>query len=81
MHVVASNVWSSPPVRTHSHGSTSSTAPAREAARIGAARANNSSSSAEGRVKPHQAASAPGQPARSSPSENPTWLEAGPGRN
>jgi hypothetical protein len=37
--------------------------------------------SAEGRVKATKAASAPAHPARIMPSANPTWLEAGPGRN
>ena len=36
---------------------------------------------ADGSVNPHQAASAPLQPARTSPIDSPTWLEAGPGRN
>ena len=37
---------------------------------------------AEGRVKPAHAASPPMRPLpRRTPSENPTWLEAGPGRN
>ena len=39
------------------------------------------SASAEGSVKPVQAASAPSQPARCMPSAMPTWLLAGPGRN
>ncbi len=37
--------------------------------------------SADGMVKPAQAASAPLSPARSMPIEMPTWLLAGPGRN
>ncbi len=36
---------------------------------------------AEGIVKPNQAASAPGRPARKMPMLIPTWLDAGPGRN
>ena len=36
---------------------------------------------ADGKVKPAQAANAPGQPARRQPRPKPTWLDAGPGRN
>ena len=44
-------------------------------------RPNNASAKADGSVKPTQAASAPPQPLRISPSAIPTWLLAGPGKN
>ena len=49
--------------------------------RRGASIAKASSNRTEGSVKPHHAANPPRHPARSSPTENPTWLLAGPGRN
>jgi hypothetical protein len=43
--------------------------------------ANRKSATAEGSVKPAQAAAPPAQPARPRPSAKATWLLAGPGRN
>lgn len=43
--------------------------------------AKTSRISADGSVKALNAASAPSQPARITPSAKPTWLDAGPGRN
>ena len=48
---------------------------------LSAPSANRSRAAAEGIVNPSQAASAPSQPARCSPSAMPTWLLAGPGKN
>ncbi len=42
---------------------------------------NKISAIADGMVKPIQAATAPGKPARESPTPMPTWLDAGPGKN
>jgi len=43
--------------------------------------ANAASATAEGRVKPAQAAIAPQKPVRINPIAMPTWLIAGPGKN
>ena len=59
----------------------SSPAPAGDPVSAPAPKANAVISAADGRVKPHHAASPPSQPARSRPMEKPTWLEAGPGAN
>jgi hypothetical protein len=47
--------------------------------RRGASQAKANISRADGRVKPIQAAKAPGQPARRRPIKTLTWLLAGPG--
>ena len=55
--------------------------PALPAPSVAMPKANKVSASADGKVKPSQAANAPGRPARAMPIAMPTWLLAGPGRN
>jgi len=74
---------STPPATTTTATSFSPWIAARNSAEPsgGARLANANISSAAGAVKARKAASAPRQPARSSPIAKPIWLLAGPGRN